>query len=171
MKNLGRKFLAVFLGGMWFSMLISVFANQISVTTDFNTATQYLKRIVITDANWNDRIDINQWNINMTWDISTNGDISADKFCSPNWCANIKDDVLDKFSALEWKVETKTLMLTEHFDYNYLPAWMTCNVDHEWELIYAYSDSNMDNWYLYLCKRVPNMASPHYERRKVNLSE
>lgn len=173
MKNLWLKFAAVFLWWMWFSMLISVFANNISVSTDFNTATQYLKKIIVTDFADNEKVVLDGNSseaVQIQGNADVNGNIYANKFCtygSSTGCVDVVPDILDKFSALEWSVTTKTIKLNEHFDYNHLTDWMTCDVSHEWEIIYAYNDNNADDWYLYLCKRVPNMPSPHYERKQI----
>lgn len=174
MKNLGLKFAIVFLWWMWFSMLMSAFANTISISTDFNTATQYLKKIIVTDNMNNEKI-ILDWNsstsMTINWNVETNWSIYANYFCK-NWtndCVDIYTDVFNKFTAMEFQLKTKSLKLTKHFDYNSIYDWMTCDEDKEWEIIYGYSDSNADDWYLYLCKRVPNMPSPHYEWRKISL--
>lgn len=163
MKHLWWKFVAVFLGWMGFSMLISVFATTISVSTNFDEATQYLKKIVVMDNAWNNTIELQNWEVNAY-------KINADRFCSPNWCANIKNDVLDKFTAMESMVETESIRFNEHNPYNYIEAWDSCTVDNEWMLIYAYDDANSNNWYLWLCKRTRNSPSPHFERRKLNIN-
>lgn len=173
MKNLWAKFVAVFLWGIGFSMLMSAFANTVTISTDFNTATQYLKKIIVTNDVNNENI-ILDWNsstaISVIGDIDTNWSIYANQFCKywTTGCIDIYTDILDKFSALEFKVETKSLKLTNHFDYNQIYNWMTCNQNMEWELIYWYNDNNEDDGYLYLCKRVPNTPSPHYEWKKLS---
>lgn len=174
MKNLGAKFVAVFLWWVWFSMLMSAFANTVTISTDFNTATQYLKKIIVQDDAANDKIVLDgnsSTAISVNWNIESNGYIFANQFCKygTTGCVDMYTDVLDKFSAMERKIETKMLKLTDHFDYNSIYNWMDCDVDREWELIYGYSDDNVDDWYLYLCKRVPNTPSPHYEWRQLNI--
>ena len=172
MKNLWLKFAAVFLWWVGFSMLLTTFANNITVSTDFNTATQYLKKIIVTDVLGNDKVVLD-WSSSETarieWNTNINGNVYAEKFCTlwTDRCVDVDPDILAKFSALELWVNTKTIQLNEHFDYNYLPSWMTCDVSREWAIIYGYDDSNSDDWYLYLCKRVENTPSPHYEWRKV----
>ena len=172
MKNLWAKFVAVFLWWIGFSMLMTTFANNISVSTDFNTATQYLKKIIVTDFANNEKVVLDgnsSDTVSIDGNATINGDVFAQRFCK-QWttgCVDIIPDILDKFSELERLVNTKTLKLTNHFDYNYVEQWMDCDVSREWELIYAYSDANKDDWYLFLCKRVPNAPSPHYEWRKL----
>lgn len=172
MKNLWAKFAAVFLWGVGFSMLITTFANNISVSTDFNTATQYLKKIIVTDFANNEKVVLDgnsSDTVSVDGNTIVNGDVYAQKFCKQGTtgCVDIIPDILDKFTALEWSVTTKSIKLNEHFDYNYVVQWMDCDVSREWEIIYAYNDSNTDDWYLFLCKRVPNEPSPHYEWRKI----
>ena len=173
MKNLWFKFAAVFLWWIGFSMLMTTLANNISVSTDFNTATQYLKKIIVTDFLNNDKI-ILDGNSNDVLEI--NGNIQTDwNIFSQNFCDYgatdlttecIKaNDIRHKFSSLEESITTKTITLTNHFDYNYLSDdWMTCDIDHEWEIIYAYSDDNQKDWNLYVCKVIP--TSPDYEHRE-----
>lgn len=176
MKNLWVKFAAVFMWGIGFSMLMTAFANNISVSTDFNTATQYLKKIIVTDFSNNEKVVLDgnsSESVYVDGNTDVNGDIYAQRFCK-QWtttgCVDVVPDILDKFTALEWSVTTKTIRLEEHFDYNHMPEWMSCDVSHEWEIIYAYNDANANDWYLYLCKRVPNTPSPHYERRQLTIN-
>lgn len=176
MKNLWVKFAAVFMWGIGFSMLMTAFANNISVSTDFNTATQYLKKIIVTDFSNNEKVVLDGNSsepVYVDGNTNVNGDIYAQRFCK-QWtttgCVDVVPDILDKFTALESWVVTKSVKLNVHFPYNYIINWSSCDVSREWELIYAYEDANVDNWYLYLCKRT--LSDPaHYERRQVTLTE
>ena len=174
MKNLGLKFAVVFLCWMWFSLLIYAFASTISISTDFNTATQYLKKIVVLDNSDNEKVVLN-WSsndkINVKWNVQVSWNVYADSFCKygTTICINL-NDIITKLTAIWRQISTKSIHLTEHFDYNSVYNWMTCSVDREWEIIYAYSDSNADDWYLYLCKKIPDPISPHYEWKQVNFN-
>jgi hypothetical protein len=65
-------------------MLMTTFANNISVSTDFNTATQYLKKVIVTDFSNNEKVVLDgssSESIYVDGNTNVNGDIFAQRFC------------------------------------------------------------------------------------------
>lgn len=134
MKNSWIKFALVFLGWIIFSAF-SVFAANIIISTDFNTATQYLKKIVVLDWNDNEKLVLDGNNVNIltaSWNAQIDWNIFAEEFCqfmsgtesciNPNWMHDALNTLNLKLDNLSWLL---LWVWTQTWLYNYLESRMS----------------------------------------------